>query len=573
MSAAQAAARHQQSVEALCAAAIRALSGEPDLHFRARRLHRGQRALPLFGPHLLPSLELDDFSSFRGAADGMALRLLHSDAVLHRALCPAEALERWVFELLEQLRVEALAPQTMAGVTHNLRHRFEAWSMAFHASGHTDTAQGLLLFTIAQVCRSRLTGQPVPEEIEDLLESTRAGIVPLIGVALAGLRRERDCQAAYAEHALVISRFAGEQVRAAEVEQGGKRLDEATEERHQRFSLLIDFDSEPETGIASVALGQSRVLDEAAGGYRIFTKAYDRERRAATLARPEQFAQYREQLDRRIAEQGVNVSRLARQLKALLAAPAHAGWEGGQEEGRIDGRRLAMLVSAPAEQRIFLRERIEPLADAAATFLIDCSGSMKQHIEAVAVLVDVFVRALEQAGVPTEVLGFTTGAWHGGRAQRDWQRAGRPHHPGRLNEAEHLIFKDADTPWRRARHGIAALLKADLFREGIDGEAVLWASRRLDARSEARRLLFVISDGCPHDGATALANDAHYLDQHLREEVAKIERQGRIHIFGIGVGLDLSSYYGRSQALELNAAPGNAACREIVAMMARRGRR
>ena len=32
---------------------------------------------------------------------------------------------------------------------------------------------------------------------------------------------------------------------------------------------------------------------------------------------------------------------------------------------------------------------------------------MKQHIEAVAMLVDVFARALEQAGVASEVLGFT----------------------------------------------------------------------------------------------------------------------------------------------------------------------
>ena len=41
-----------------------------------------------------------------------------------------------------------------------------------------------------------------------------------------------------------------------------------------------------------------------------------------------------------------------------------------------------------------------------------------------------------------------------------------------------MVFKDADTPWRRARAGIAALLKADLFREGIDGEAVDWADAR-----------------------------------------------------------------------------------------------
>ena len=52
----------------------------------------------------------------------------------------------------------------------------------------------------------------------------------------------------------------------------------------------------------------------------------------------------------------------------------------------------------------------------------------------------------------------------------------------------------------------AALLKADLFREGIDGEALDWACQRLKAREAQRRLLFVVSDGCPMDSATALAN-------------------------------------------------------------------
>ncbi|MDI9682916.1 cobaltochelatase CobT-related protein, partial [Burkholderia cenocepacia] len=82
----------------------------------------------------------------------------------------------------------------------------------------------------------------------------------------------------------------------------------------------------------------------------------------------------------------------------------------------------------------------------------------------------------------TEVLGFTTLAWNGGRARLDWLARGKPRHPGRLNETGHLVFKDADTRWRHARAGIAALFKADLFREGIDGEAVDWACARLAAR-------------------------------------------------------------------------------------------
>ena len=236
-------------------------------------------------------------------------------------------------------------------------------------------------------------------------------------------------------------------------------------------------------------------------------------------------------------------------------------------------QRLATLVAAPAERRLFRNERIEPEADCVAAFLIDCSGSMRQHIESIAMLADVLLRAFEQAGVATELLGFTTGGWNGGRVMREWNRAGRPPHPGRLNEVLHLVFKDADTTWRRARRDIAALLKADLFREGIDGEALDWACNRLEARDAKRRLLFVVSDGCPMDTATALANDEHYLDHHLREVVARRERDGRVTIHGIGVGLDLSPYYGRCQALDLRAPPGNRVFCEVLELIADRRRR
>ena len=115
-------ARQQQRVEELCAASIRALAGEADLHFRGGRLHRAGRALPPFGPHLHPSLETDDFGSFRGAADGIALRLARSDTALHRSLAPADPVARLIFDLLEQLRVESLAPDAMPGVKRNLAH-------------------------------------------------------------------------------------------------------------------------------------------------------------------------------------------------------------------------------------------------------------------------------------------------------------------------------------------------------------------------------------------------------------------------------------------------------------------
>jgi cobaltochelatase CobT len=567
-------ARRQQRVDELCAGVIRALSGQADLHFRGRRLHRGRRLLPLFAPHLHPALEDDDFGSFRGAADGLALRLSLSDAALHAWLCPPDAVQRLVFELLEQMRVESLVPDGLQGVAHNLRHRFEQWSLAFHRSRLTDSARGILLYTVAQVCRARVTGDPVLQETEDLMEATRFALAPALGSDLAALRRQRHDQATYAHHALAIARLVADMLRSAD-DEGEGRADggDAEDGEHAAFSLVMELDARVEDGVAAAVSGHSRAFEAAHEQYRIFTRVHDREVAATALARAEVLNDHRVLLDRLIAEAGMNLSRLARELKALLARPVHDGWDSAMEEGRIDGRRLAQLIASPTERRLFRSAHVAAEADCVLAFLIDCSGSMKQHIQAVAVLVDVLARALEQAGVASEVLGFTTSAWNGGRARSDWLKAGQPLHPGRLNEVCHMVFKEADMRWRRARTGMAALLKSDLFREGIDGEAVDWAVARLEARPETRRLLVVVSDGCPMDGATHLANDAFYLDNHLRQVLQRHERQARVEICALGVGLDLSPFYSRSQALDLGTVPGPAVLRDILQLLGRPARR
>ncbi len=572
MTSAQHRARHQEQVEELCAASIRALSGEADLHFRGQRLHRGRKLLPLYAPHLHPSLDDADFGSFRGAADGLALRLAGSDPQVHARLGPADPAERLVFELLEQYRAESLVPDDLPGVRRNLRHAFESWSLAFHHAGLTDSAHGILLYTVAQICRARVFGEPVVEETEDLLEATRAAIGPLLGVSLAGLRRHRGDQAAYAVHALEIAHTVGAMLRNSGADLGQTGAAGASDD-NAAFALGMDIEGDTTSNFATAVSGRSRVLQDAADGYRVFTRVYDRERAAASLVRGAMLREYRERLDARIAAMGVNLTRLARELRRLLAQPVIDGWDGAQEEGLIDGRCLAQLVASPTERRLFRTEHREPRADCVVSVLLDCSGSMKQHAEPLAALVDVWVRALEMAGIAAEVLGFTTGAWNGGRAQRDWLRAGRPQHPGRLNEISHIVFKDADTPWRRAKSSLAALLKADLYREGIDGEAVAWATRRLGAREETRKLLLVLSDGSPMDGATHLANDVHYLDHHLRDVVQGVEQSGVVEIFGVGVALDLSPYYSRSHVLDLETSGPHDWLRELLGLIGRRARR
>lgn len=569
--------RRQQQVEELCATSIRAISGVTDLHFRGKMLHKGEHSLPMYAPHHRIDTAVAPFADCRAAADGMALRLLYSDAELHHSHCPAKPVARLVFELLEQLRVETLVPTPLSGIAANLEDRFVRWSEEFHSSGSTEGSSGILLYTVAQMCWARLNARQVLAETEDFIESTRFSLATAMGTALAGLRRNRHQQTDFIPHALAIAELVDnliEAQRAGKSADDNQSKDDKDEAQQPGFALLLDFEQEGDgDGFANARSGTSKAFGENQQGYRVFTTAHDREVAAATLVRAAQLEEYRQRLDVSIAEQGINVPRIARQLAAVLATPQRDGWLYGEEEGRIDGRRLAQLVSSPTERRLFYQERQRPVADCIISILIDCSGSMRHQIEPVAMLADCLIRALDMVGASSELLGFTTNTWNGGKPYKEWMRQGRPLYPGRVNEVCHLVFKAAELGWRRSRRNIAALLKGDLFREGIDGEAVDWACNRLLARSEARKILIVISDGCPADSATNLTNDAYYLDNHLKEVLARRERQGEVDILGLGVGLDLSPFYRHSLATDMSQLLDNQLFSEIVQLIGQRKRR
>jgi len=176
---------------------------------------------------------------------------------------------------------------------------------------------------------------------------------------------------------------------------------------------------------------------------------------------------------------------------------------------------------------------------------------MRGHPVAVAAMTaDLLTRTLERCGVKTEILGFTTRDWMGGRSRRRWCAEGGGPNPGRLNDLRHIVYKAADTPWRRARKNLGLMLRQDLLKENIDGEALLWAYRRLLARPEQRRILIVICDGSPLDHATLEANPPDFLDRHLRQIIEQIEAQGRVELLAIGIEQDVTDYYRRAVRLE-----------------------
>jgi cobaltochelatase CobT len=181
------------------------------------------------------------------------------------------------------------------------------------------------------------------------------------------------------------------------------------------------------------------------------------------------------------------------------------------------------------------------------TLLIDNSGSMRgRPITVAAMCGDILARTLERCAVKVEVLGFTTRAWKGGQSREKWVQDGKPRNPGRLNDLRHIIYKAADAPWRRARKNLGLMLREGLLKENIDGEALLWAYRRLLIRPEHRRILMVISDGAPVDDSTLSVNPGNYLEKHLREVIRDIETHDQVELIAIGIGHDVTRYYRRA---------------------------
>ncbi|MEM8825231.1 MAG: cobaltochelatase subunit CobT, partial [Pseudomonadota bacterium] len=288
-------------------------------------------------------------------------------------------------------------------------------------------------------------------------------------------------------------------------------------------------------------------VSDADPNYTVYSEAHDEVVGAEELAEPQELERLRAYLDQQLEPLKGAVSRLANKLQRRLQAQQNRSWEFDLEEGILDAGRLARIVANPTTPLSFKMERDTEFRDTCVTLLLDNSGSMRgRPISIAAICADVLARTLERCGVKVEILGFTTRAWKGGLAREDWLKAGRPTTPGRLNDLRHIIYKSADAPWRRVRPNLGLMMKEGLLKENIDGEALEWAHRRLSARPEARKILMVISDGAPVDDSTLSVNPANYLEKHLRDVIAMVEKRRAVELLAIGIGHDVTRYYDRA---------------------------
>ena len=542
----------------------------------------GRRArLPLPTRALPPG----EMARLRGAADSVALRLRHHDEAVHAARSPGPREAKDVYDALEQARVESVGAQHMAGAAANLRARLAEECEAEGYDRMTRRDQLPLPAALSLLIRERMSGQASPEAATRILATWRDTLGPEAEAAMAAMAAASENQTEFTRAARKL--LAAMNLAEAEVEAEPENSEEEGEEGGEQAGTQDNSqdsqgDSESEQdntlgqqpeqmqGEASEDEGEQAEEEDAAaaegderpGGpqqrrdrpavddssaYRAFSRANDEEVHADDLCDADELTRLRQQLDQQLQHlQGV-VSKLANRLQRRLMAQQTRAWEFDLEEGMLDAGRLARIIVNPLLSLSYKRERETEFRDTVVTLLIDNSGSMRgRPITVAAMCGDILARTLERCSVKVEILGFTTRAWKGGQSRERWVAEGKPRNPGRLNDLRHIIYKPADAPWRRARKNLGLMLREGLLKENIDGEALLWAYKRLIGRPERRRILMVISDGAPVDDSTLSVNPGNYLERHLREVIREIESRDFVELIAIGIGHDVTRYYRRA---------------------------
>jgi cobaltochelatase CobT len=522
----------------------------------------------------------------RGFADSFALKLRHHDEALHQRGLPPEAVARACYDVVEQVRYEALGSKGFGGIRANLDAATELRTAADPIARAIRQSDVPVATALGLILREKLTGEPIPAKAEAGVEMIREWIEEKAGADFDALALSLDDQKAFQGLALDLLRHldltvpddldqpsddndGGDEPQGDEEDQGDDENEGASEPQSTEIAGDMsegDDEGDGETEISSeedqtegepgdegeegmMPVRPNRPWTDIPDGfdYKAWTTRFDEVVEAPELCDPDELDRLRQYLDSQLTGlQGV-VTRLANRLQRRLMAQQNRSWDFDQEEGLLDAARLARVIVSPGHSLSYKIERDVEFKDTVVTLLIDNSGSMRgRPISIAAISADILGRTLERVGVKTEVLGFTTRAWKGGQSREAWLADGKPAQPGRLNDLRHIVYKRADEPWRRARRNPGLMMREGLLKENIDGEALLWAHERLLARSEDRRILMVISDGAPVDDSTLSVNSAGYLEQHLRKVIDWIEKQSPVQLVAIGIGHDVTRYYKRA---------------------------
>ena len=523
----------------------------------------------------------------RGTADAMAMRHKYHNLSTFNRYAPQGQMAKDIYDAMETARCEAVGAKDMPGTASNIDAKIENEALRQGFGDIKEASQAPLATAAGYLVRHLATGRELPKDAANVMNLWRSFIEGQTEGNLESLEESLDDQANFAKFARQIIKDLGygdqlgddpdyeddsdDQANAEEDDQpDSSGEDDNNEEQDTDASPEQSQDDQQDAASAQVSLDDmaesemgeeaempdgdspveppaSQPISDADPGYAVYQANFDEEIRAEELADPQELERLRAYLDQQLEPLKGAVGRLANKLQRRLQAQQNRSWEFDLEEGTLDAGRLARVVASPTTPLSFKVEKDTEFRDTCVTLLLDNSGSMRgRPISIAAICADVLARTLERCSVKVEILGFTTRAWKGGQSREGWLAEGRPQNPGRLNDLRHIIYKSADAPWRRARPNLGLMMKEGLLKENVDGEALEWAHRRMTARTEARKILMVISDGAPVDDSTLSVNPANYLEKHLRDVIAMVEKRRQVELLAIGIGHDVTRYYERA---------------------------
>ncbi len=599
---------HSESFKDELAAAIRAVSGDESLDVQFRRLLGGGAPTARYAKtaHQLDialpdELDRETVRYVRGITDREALKLRHHDETLHQQL-RRESGQASMLDRLEEVRYASLGAEKLNGVGHNIG---ESWLAEWQLAGWVDEpsvipAQELIALSLFASQHK----QALPDALRTIAESYGCSFTELYHAEYNTLHAQREDQRAYAKtveqlaHRLMHGEDAepedspdaegkdelkGEQLQQGEAEESpdeGSELETLrmedrgeqgeAEEQNKKGRRATDRPEElqDDTGASDPSHNPARPdvnSDNVLYVYSAYTTQFDRVERAEDMLEIEELRRLRHELDHKLHDVKDVTHRMAMKLQRLLLATQLRTWDYHMEEGILDPSKLPQLIVDPSYLTPYKWERSSPYKHTVVSLLIDNSGSMRgRPIMMAAMCADILSRVLERCGVKVEVLGFTTAEWKGGKSRKKWLEHGSPPAPGRLNDVQHIIYKSADLPYRKARANLALMLKETILKENIDGEAILWAYERLLNRPEERKILMVISDGAPVDDATLSSNPGNYLDQHLRQVIHSLEKDHLVELLAIGIGHDVTNYYSHAVKIDHVEALADAMVSELT---------
>ncbi|MDA9990630.1 cobaltochelatase subunit CobT [Paracoccaceae bacterium] len=571
------------------AEATKSMAHEPDLNVTYSVDPAGVSGDNMSLPQVSRRMSHDEVLLARGTADALALNIRYHNAKTHSKYAPDGNMAKEIYESMETARCEAMGARIMPGTASNIDAKILSEAHSLGYENVTDRGSVPLATAAGYLVRHLATGRDMPPAAQNAMNIWRDYIESQAGDTLQNLQETLADQSEFARFTRrIISDLGyGDQLgddpdqsdEDQEADAADDKEDDAEPENSgQDDSAEEDADANPEQSqeeqqdpnAAQISMDESadedmseetdlpdgdnpqepsmpQPVSDADPDYRVYDQNFDEEIRAEDLAEPPELERLRAYLDQQLEPLKGAVSRLANKLQRRLQAQQNRSWLFDLEEGILDAGRLARVVANPTTPLSFKVEKDTEFRDTVVTLLIDNSGSMRgRPISIAAISADVLARTLERCNVKVEILGFTTRAWKGGQSREAWLNEGRAQQPGRLNDLRHIIYKSADAPWRRSRPNLGLMMKEGLLKENIDGEALEWAHRRISSRQEARKILMVISDGAPVDDSTLSVNAANYLEKHLRDVIALVEKRKMVELLAIGIGHDVTRYYDRA---------------------------